>query len=457
MRKTESTLLDKTEAYLVGIHILFGFIAVFARSFVPVLFVLVSLLYVVRYARHDYNKYRLLVFASYLMGLEILNRSVGTTFLPYEVGKYVQIGFIIVNIIIARTWFTSIIGIFIILLILPSFIIFQPALIKNLIFNTLGMMTLGFMIAFTAYQKISVENLSNILKAFLLPCITFVTYITLKTPDYSTIDFTLSSSVETSGGFGSNQVATLLGAGICFMVLLLDQKYYIGNRLITIGLLVYFTLRAFLTFSRGGIIGMVLSVLLAFIFFRKIKQSSVIKLLLLTAGFVIIFIISDNITGGQLLLRYQGETSATLSGNREKNLETLSSGRNNIAAIDIAMWLDNFIIGVGPGNLQFLRYKYGDYEDQLPPHTEQTRLLAENGIFGLVINIIIILWPIHIIWRTRDRNMKFIKCMLFIFAYATMFHSAIRTGLTPLLYGLASMDINQYDTEKPELHDIKKT
>jgi O-antigen ligase len=121
------------------------------------------------------------------------------------------------------------------------------------------------------------------------------------------------------------------------------------------------------------------------------------------------------------------------------------------------MWLDNFIIGVGPGNLQFLRYKYGDYEDLLPPHTEQTRLLAENGIFGLAINIIIILWPIHIIWRTRDRNMKFIKSMLFIFAYATMFHSAIRTGLTPLLYGLASMDINQYDTEKLELHDIKKT
>jgi O-antigen ligase len=158
---------------------------------------------------------------------------------------------------------------------------------------------------------------------------------------------------------------------------------------------------------------------------------------------VVVFLVTNAITNGQLLLRYKGETTGTLAGSKEKNLESLSSGRNNYAEVDIYMWLDNLILGVGPGNVQFLRYKYALY-DEAPPHTEATRLLAENGIFGLIINLILIFWPVYVISRTPNRDMKFIKCILFIFAYITTFHSATRTGLTPLLYGLASMDILQY-------------
>jgi O-antigen ligase len=448
----QSGLVSKKDVYLIVIHILFGFIAVAFPVFVPVLFVSVACLYLLKYSDNDSNKFQVLIFISYLTGLEILNRSISSSFLPYEIAKYIQIVLILINIIIARTWFNSFVGILIIILMLPSLILFPANLYKYFVFNSLGILTLGFVIAFTAYQKISIEHFTKILKAFLFPCITFVTLITLKTPVFSEIDFGLGASFETSGGFGSNQVATLLGGSICFLVIMLDQKYYIGNRLITLGLILYFTLRAFLTFSRGGVIGMVLSVFLSFIFFRKIKQSSVIKLVVVAAGLLIIFIVSNNITGGMLLLRYQGETTGTLSGARDKNIESLSSGRNNYAKVDMSMWVDNLILGVGPGNDQFLRFKYGLY-DEGAPHTEATRLLAENGIFGLFINLLLLFWPVYIISRTPDRNMKFIKCMLFMFAYATTFHSAMRTGLTPLFYGLASMDINPVS---PLLNNDKK-
>jgi O-antigen ligase len=228
---------------------------------------------------------------------------------------------------------------------------------------------------------------------------------------------------------------------------MLDQKYYIINRLFTQVLIIYFTLRALLTFSRGGVVGMILSVLIAFLFFRKIRKDSAIKLAVLASAMVIVFLITNAITNGQLLLRYKGETTGTLAGSREKTLESFSSGRNNFAEVDLYVWADNIILGVGPGRVQFIRYKYGLYDDA-PPHTEVTRLLAEDGLFGLAINLILIFWPLYVISRTPSRDMKFIKSILFIFAYATTFHSATRTGLTPLLYGLASMDIMSFDQLK---------
>ena len=453
----ESVLGNKKDGYFIVMHIVFGIVAAIFPIFVPLLFLVVAGLGLLKYSSHDRSKFYTLLFISYLTGLEILNRSVGGSFLPYEVGKYVQIGFIVVNIFLAGTRFNSFIGLLIIILLLPSLIVFPPDEYKNFIFNSLGIFTLGFVLAYAAYNKIFINDFIRILKAFLLPCITFVTYITLKTPDYADIDFRLGANVATAGGFGSNQVATLLGAAICLLVIMLDQKYYIVNRFITQGLILYFTLRAFLTFSRGGVIGMIVSVLVAFLFFRKIKQSSLIKLLILASALVVMFIITNAITNGQLLLRYKGETTGTLAGSKEKNLESLSSGRNNYAEVDIYMWLDNIILGVGPGNVQFLRYKYALYDDA-PPHTEATRLLAENGIFGLIINLILIFWPVYIISRTSNRDMKFIKSMLFIFAYATTFHSATRTGLTPLLYGLASMDIipYPYNPLNPILPDEQK-
>jgi hypothetical protein len=443
----ESVLLGKRDGYFVVIHILFGFIAVVLPIFIPLLFLAVSLLYLIKYSAYDKHKAYTLLFISYLSGLEILNRSVGGSFLPYEIGKYIQIGFILVNMFFAKTWFNSFIGILIILLLIPSLSVFPSDTYKYFVFNSLGIFTLGFIIAFTAYQKIFINDFIKILKAFLFPCITFVTYITLKTPVYSEIDFRLGANVSTAGGFGSNQVATLLGASICLLVIMLDQKYYIINRLFTQVLIIYFTLRALLTFSRGGVVGMILSVLIAFLFFRKIRKDSAIKLAVLASAMVIVFLITNAITNGQLLLRYKGETTGTLAGSREKTLESFSSGRNNFAEVDLYVWADNIILGVGPGRVQFIRYKYGLYDDA-PPHTEVTRLLAEDGLFGLAINLILIFWPLYVISRTPSRDMKFIKSILFIFAYATTFHSATRTGLTPLLYGLASMDIMSFDQLK---------
>jgi len=438
--KIVNSISGKKDFYLVALNILFGLMAAALPSIVPLVITGIIFIYLFGYARNDKDKVQTLRFISYITGLEILYRSTGVTFLPYETSKYVQIGFILVNLFIARTFFRSFTGILIIILLLPSLILFPANLYKYFIFNTFGILALGFFIAYTGKHKIHYQDFIKILKSFLYACTSFVTFITIKTPNFSEIEFDLGANNDTAGGFGTNQVATLLGAGICLLIIMIDQRHYIYNRFVTLSLTLYFTLRALLTFSRGGLIGVTLSLLLSYILFKSLKQRDVIKLIILAVFSTSIFIFTNELTGGQLLLRYQGETAGTISGSREKDSNVFLAGRATYASIDIMLWFDNLILGVGPGNSQFMRYQYGVY-DEAPPHTEATRLLGENGIFGLAVNLILILWPVYIISKTPDKTFKFIKSVLFIFAYATTYHSAMRTGLTPLFYGLASMDI----------------
>lgn len=440
-RTNNKAITDKKDLYLIGLHIVIGLIAVIFPPIIPIYIVAAILIYILVYSINDKSKLQVLIFISYLTAMETLYRAAGVTFLPYELSKYIQIGLMLVSLIMARTRLNSFFGILIILLVLPSAILFPPALYKNFVFTSFGIIALGFFISFTGNKKIIFSDFVKIVKAFLFPCISFIIFITIKTPKFSEINFTLTAHSETTGGFGSNQVATLLGAAICFIIIMVDKKMYIGNRLITFSLMIFCFLRAFLSFSRGGIIGLILSVVISFILFKRLKQATIIKLGVMVLLFSVVFIIANNITGGALLLRYQGETTGTIAGTKDKNLETIASGRINYAEVDLAIWYDNLILGVGPGNSQFMRSKY-ELDDKGAPHTEATRLLAENGIFGLLINLLLLIWPIYIVHKTPGRDMKFIKSILFIFAYATTYHSAIRTGLTPLFYGLASMDIS---------------
>ncbi|MEO7768305.1 MAG: hypothetical protein ABIS01_12795, partial [Ferruginibacter sp.] len=162
--KTENSISGKKDFYLVALNILLGLVAAAFPSIVPMVIVGVIFIYILGYSRNDKDKLQTLRFISYITGLEILYRSTGVTFLPYELSKYVQVGFILMNVFIARTFFKSFIGILIIILLLPSLILFPAHLYKYFIFNTFGILTLGFFIAYTGNQKIAFKDFLKILK-----------------------------------------------------------------------------------------------------------------------------------------------------------------------------------------------------------------------------------------------------------------------------------------------------
>ena len=59
------------------------------------------------------------------------------------------------------------------------------------------------------------------------------------------------------------------------------------------------------------------------------------------------------------------------------------TGRAKIMAIDLEIFRDNFLMGVGPGAARDLRWRYG-YGTVVGAHSEFTRMLAEHGLFGLI-------------------------------------------------------------------------
>jgi hypothetical protein len=428
-------------ALIIAVHILFGVLISFNGFLVPLLICLITVLFIFKLALNDSSKINTFRIIAYLTSLEILYRATGVTFLPYELSKYIQIFFCFYTIILNTNAKFHQIGFFIILLTLPSLLLFEYNIYKYLVFNSFGIYALAVFVSFSAFQKISVQSFASILLSFIYPVISFLVLITIRTPSFDEISFDLGANFETSGGFGSNQVSTVLGAFCCCLVLLIILKKAISNRYwLTYSLLVYALFRGLITFSRGGMFGFLISLILPWLFFKRISITNFFQM----AGFLIlsilIFIFSNNLTGGQLLLRFQGETAGTLDGVKEKNSENVTSGRSIVFESDLNIWEDNLLLGVGPGKSQFIRYKYG-LDMDVAPHVEFSRLLAENGIFGLIINIILVFWPVFIINRTKSSQFRFIKAVLFIFAYSSTFHSAMRNGIAPLFYALASLDI----------------
>ena len=72
---------------------------------------------------------------------------------------------------------------------------------------------------------------------------------------------------------------------------------------------------------------------------------------------------------------------------RPKLLIPMTTGRFEIFIEDLILWDKYIIFGAGAGASRYLR---GKGLDGISPHTEISRLLAEHGIFGLFILVIIL-------------------------------------------------------------------
>ena len=109
--------------------------------------------------------------------------------------------------------------------------------------------------------------------------------------------------------------------------------------------LVLFVFQGLLSFSRGGMLGGFFAVLLLILAQMQTKNKPIgyknknfKPFILIIFSIIIIlftFRFANEITGGNLLLRYQGETNSTLSGYKEKDLNTITTNRFNIFMDDI--------------------------------------------------------------------------------------------------------------------------
>jgi hypothetical protein len=269
-----------------------------------------------------------------------------------------------------------------------------------------------------------------------------LSYTYIKTPDFDDIAFSLKANFDTTAGHSSNQVSTVLGLGVflSFYSIFKNLKYS-GNRIFDFIILGGFMIQGLLSFSRGGmVVGVLASILLVIISsknkFQKsnISMSFTVVILLFLYG---AFELANSITGGNLLLRYKGETQGTLVGSKEKTLDNLVTGRLSIFEGDIELWRNHFLLGVGVGDSKNTRnVMRGE-----PPHVELSRLLSEHGFLGLIFSIIWLTLPITIWLEYRNLDSRVILTILLVIAILSTFHAAMRTFVTPLFMILGSLKI----------------
>ncbi len=341
-------------------------------------------------------------------------------------------------------------GKILLLVLLPSFIyalITVPFNYEDWVFNVVGVVAIALLLLFAAKERWTENQL--------LRCVTFSVYmiipviisITLKTPDYDSVNFNVGAV-----GFAPNQVSTILGAAIflIFIPVVLNRPIFkpVAVNYVIIG---YVFLRGLLTFSRGGMIVAVTSVLILLIpIIFKSKKAIVQSLFVLFITAVCgagVFYFANKLSGDHLLQRYKGDTKGTLSGEKEKTVNTFTNGRFEIATTDLKIFVDYPLLGVGPGQARYLREKYGGFE--VIAHVEFSRLLSEHGIGGLLVVIILVLFSIGRVSNIRSKKGKAISAGLFTLALLTTFHAAMRTNTTIALYVLGAMPVHYIiDTKK---------
>ena len=380
----------------------------------------------------------------YLSSFELLSRMAGTSpFIPYELGKYLLFGFLLIGIFSGQQQGRA--GLVMLLLLVPGMILgFVESGIKTLVFNALGPVNMALAIVYFKGQTISTVRFVSYMRLLLLPLVAVLFYTLIKSPSLDEIEFSLNANFQTTGGFGSNQVSTIFGAAVFLLFLFVWYRWkFSPYRWLDIALLLLFTFRGLLSFSRGGMIGGALAILVVMLVqsreANRLKSTvrSFKKLLLyvpLIAGALILtFLVADNITGGLLRLRYAGETAGTLSGSKEKSLGTITSSRNEIFQDDLEVFAGHPLFGVGVGQSMKNRLRTSG---QLP-HVEMSRLLSEHGILGLVYFVILLVQGLYIFSQRKKYFYGNIFLAFFVLAIYTTFHAATRTYFTPLFIGLS--------------------
>ncbi|MDX2133721.1 MAG: hypothetical protein SFV52_03010 [Saprospiraceae bacterium] len=396
----------------------------------------------------DNRRADLALMIAYFASLELVARMAKTSpWVPYELSKYLMFGMLLLGTSLSAR---GRLGWLMALLLLPAVFIDLSGLVTGyqpIVFNLLGPVNTALAIVFFSRLPMDTEHFQRLLLVVLFAMAAALSFTFFNTPDYDSIEFSLAANFDTAGGFGSNQVSTGLGLGMFLSFLFWFNRWPLtGYRLLDGFLMFGFAFQGLLTFSRGGMIGGALGILIVLFVIslastqqrKKLRLPSVGKYAIpaiILSGFA--FNAVNTITGGMLLLRYQGETQGTLAGHREKTINVLTTNRYDIFIADLDVWSQNPVFGVGVGASRFLREKV----EYVVAHVELSRLLSEHGLGGLLYFILLCTYPVYTINRVQHTLIRGIQWALFIIAIYTTFHAAMRTFTTPLLIGISLVSV----------------
>ena len=434
--------------FLVILHAFIAF-AIFVVPFLSKLYALLIPIigfYVVTQTKNKNNE--VLLFAAYLVGIEVFLRMTGGN-LNNEYVKFNVVFFMFLGMIYSRFSTNAFIYWFFIILLIPGIIITSALgnvtmdVKKSLFFNLSGPICLAICAVYMFKRKILFSDLQSIVLAMGLPILTTTVYLFLYNPSVKDVVTGTQSNFETSGGFGPNQVSTILGLGIFIFFTQLIMFSKTKKEIILNGfLLLFVSYRGIVTFSRGGIItGVVMIACLLFLLYYFSSTKGKIKFIpifIMTGLMGIgIWTYSSIQTSGLIDKRYANQDAK----GRDKKKQL--SGREEIIDSEITFFLDNPITGIGVGMGKEMREK--SFGNTVASHNEITRMLAEHGLFGILGLLILFITP-FVLYIHNRQHLYFLS--FFVFWLLTINHAAMRTAAPAFVYAMTLLSVHIKVPEK---------
>lgn len=454
MSKSDSIYIN-----LILIHIGIAF-AIFyiplLSKFFALLLAILGTYYIIK---NNNSNNEVLYVSAYLVGIEVFLRMTGGN-LNNEYIKTLVSLFMLLGFVLSGFSKNSIVYWFYFLFLIPGLLITMGSqeidleIRKAITFNISGPVCLGLSAIYCYQRAITYKQLQNIIVLLGLPVITILVYLLLYHPSVKDVVTGTQSNFATSGGFGPNQVATVLGLGMfvffCQMVFLSQSKRMF---LLNAFLFVVCSYRAIVTFSRGGVItafGMIVLVLIITYLFSNNSGKSKVRWIVILSGIMIVSIWTYSAiqTSGLINKRYANQDAA----GREKSDRL--GGREAVMGTELALFQENPILGIGIGMGK--SYREHIIGKEVASHNEITRLLAEHGLFGIFILLILLLTP-FVLFLMNYQNIYFFS--FYVFWLLTINHAAMRIAAPAFVYALTLLKVRMQplittkSTEESELVD----
>jgi hypothetical protein len=294
-------------------------------------------------------------------------------------------------------------------------------------FNLSGPLTLMICALYFSQINGEVDFLRTLAWSVMIPILGIATLTAAAILSAQQIAFVNESNFVTSGGFGPNQVSAVLGLGGALAFLLFLMKKGAVQRWVALALAISLLTLSALTFSRGGLYNAAVMFIFAMVHYMRSSRGRITVLaLLLVVGLVggyLIFPRLNSFTGGMLQQRFS-DLDPTL--------------RIQIARADVNIWLENPLLGVGPGLSMAERFSSLGF--LVAAHTEYTRQLAEHGTAGLLALLFMFVMAIRAYFRAPNVEAQAWVASLLAWPLMEMSHAAMRIIAIPFLFGLAMMN-----------------
>lgn len=432
---------NKKYLYLILLHALIG-LSLYKNGYTPKIYGYSIILGGIFYIINSKNRNNEVLYATaYMVGSEILLRMTDGNPV-YEFSKFGVMIFMLVGIYFQGISKNAMAYWIFLILLIPGVLLtsmelnYAISLRKEISFNISGPVCLGVCALYTYSRKVTIQQVNNILLCLGLPIISCVFYLVVFTPSLKDIITGTESNALASGGFGPNQVSTMLGLGMFIfgsrLLLLSDTVMQFVLNLILTGFIAY---RGFITFSRGGMITgfamMIILILISYMFINKKKKLRMLLMICFSSAALIgAWVYSSDQTNGLIVKRYSNQDAA----GREK--EDQLTGRGELASDEFETFLDYPIFGVGVGRNMEKRYERTG--EIVVSHNEITRMIAEHGSLGILGLIILFLTPI-ILYLDNKYNI-YLLCFI-TFWLLTINHAAMRLAAPAFVYSLALLKV----------------